>query len=520
MAFIIFIFFVAAAISTVAAYFSLVGLGSIFAATFWGVVIMGASLEVGKIVTAKWIHANWRNPAAPLYFRGLLCFFVACLMAITSLGVYGYLSKGHLEQQAPLAGLGIQVAQLETQLKQKQDENVRLESRLGQISKITDKVLEGNARAGLRASNQSKKEAAAIQKTIDANNSTINDITQKLVPLKMKTGDVEGELGVAKFIAEALGMAPEKAIRIIISLIMAAFDPLAIAMFIMGSISLQKRKEDKAKAVKVETVVIPEPLVPVQEILEQIKEDEMDLNKINYPHTRSVEEESELRHNARQEIYKSFEKPNGEPMTFQSTPGRMLQLDEDYKPIYEPIEIKEEAKVAIADSDTTELVEQLEREKQALQEREAQIREMEDHLSELKDIQEKTLADLDARHAALEQQKADFSEEMEDVKHLLAEVSDLDETKRLIAQDHAALSGAHKELLELESRLNDERELLQQWQDQVTEQQNAINRWTPSDGDTRSDKEKILEMLERNPQVVNEIISTVDAMRHVVKPGL
>lgn len=483
MAFIIFIFFVAAAISTVAAYFSLVGLGSIFAATFWGVVIMGASLEVGKIVTAKWIHANWRNPAAPLYFRGLLCFFVACLMAITSLGVYGYLSKGHLEQQAPLAGLGIQVAQLETQLKQKQDENVRLESRLGQISKITDKVLEGNARAGLRASNQSKKEAAAIQKTIDANNSTINDITQKLVPLKMKTGDVEGELGVAKFIAEALGMAPEKAIRIIISLIMAAFDPLAIAMFIMGSISLQKRREDKAAK---EQVVVQDPVAT----------------------------------EATPEIYKSFEKPNGEPVTFQSTPGRMLQLDEDYKPIYEPIEIKEEAKVAIADSDTTELVEQLEREKQALQEREAQIREMEDHLSELKDIQEKTLADLDARHAALEQQKVDFSEEMEDVKHLLAEVSDLDETKRLIAQDHAALSGAHKELLELESRLNDERELLQQWQDQVTEQQNAINRWTPSDGDTRSDKEKILEMLERNPQVVNEIISTVDAMRHVVKPGL
>ncbi len=451
MAFIILIFFVAAAISAVAAYFSLVGLGSIFAATFWGVVIMGASLEVGKIVTAKWIHANWRNPAAPWYFRGLLCFFVACLMAITSLGVYGYLSKGHLEQQAPLAGLGIQVAQLETQLKQKQDENVRLESRLGQISKITDKVLEGNARAGLRASNQSKKEATEIQKTIDANNSTINDITQKLVPLKMKTGDVEGELGVAKFIAEALGMDPQKAIRIIISLIMAAFDPLAIAMFIMGSISLQKRKEDKAKAVKVEAVVIPEPLVPVQEILEQIKEDEMDPNKINYPHTGSVEEA---------------------PVTIKPIDGQLLELDEDYKPIYTKLKLEEESV-------------------------------------------EKDDFDVEALTAEIAQLKASAKDQ-----------SELDEARAILAIDQDVLENAHKELLLMEARLNDERELLKQWEDQLTVQQNAINTWKPEqvepqalEDDPRTPKDLIIELLEMNPDIVNDIVQVVESMRQV-RPGL
>jgi hypothetical protein len=424
MAFILFIFFVAAIISGVAAYFSLVGLGSIFAATFWGVVIMGAALEVGKIVTAKWIHTNWRNPSAPWYFRGLLCFFVACLMAITSLGIYGYLSKGHLEQQAPLAGLGIQVAQLETQLKQKQDENVRLEARLGQISKITDKVLEGNARAGLRASNQSKKEAAEIQKSIDANNTVINDITQKLVPLKIKTGNVEGELGVAKFIAEALGMDGEKAIRIIISLIMAAFDPLAISMFIMGSISLQKLREEKAKATKVEAVIPPVEMVPVSDLLDHPIE--------------AVEEEAE---------------------TFE---------------------------------------EKLEEKLEDLIEQDTKYDELKNDLAEAR--------------AAFDKERQEFAQEYASVS-------------ASIQSDQQSLSKAHQELLDMEARLNDERELLQQWEAQLTQQQNAINAWKPEsntpsfEDDPRTPKELIIELLELNPDIVNDIVQVVESMRQN-RPGL
>lgn len=441
MAFILFIFFVAACISAVAAYFSLVGLGSIFAATFWGVVIMGASLEVGKIVTAKWIHANWRNPAAPWYFRGLLCFFVACLMAITSLGVYGYLSKGHLEQQAPLAGLGIQVAQLETQLKQKQDENIRLEARLGQISKITDKVLEGNAKAGLRASNQSKKESAEIQKSIDSNNQAINDITTKLVPLKMKTGDVEGELGVAKFIAEAVGMDPQKAIRIIISLIMAAFDPLAIAMFIMGSISLQKLKDEKAA--KVIAVIPPVEMVPVEDLIASKSESVME----DYVFPPQEEGRGTL----------VTELPEGESLTA--------------------------------------------------------VEQESEHRAEMRDKIYQSFAD---DNQALEEERQAFEAEKE---QFTAE----------FRKDQENLSSAHQQLLDMEARLNDERELLQQWEVQLTQQQNAINAWRPDistpsapdafEDDPRTPKDLIIELLEMNPDIVNDIVQVVESMRQN-RPGL
>lgn len=440
MAFIIFIFMVAAAISGVAAYFSLVGLGSIFAATFWGVVIMGGALEVGKIVTAKWVHANWRNPAAPWYFRTLLCFFVAALMAITSLGIYGYLSRGHLEQQAPLAGLAVQTAQLETQVQQKTTENQLLQKRLDQIGRITDKSLETSGRAGLRASAAQKRDSADLQTKIDTNNQAINALNTQLVPLKLKTGNVEGELGVAKFIAEAAGWSPEKAIRIIIALIMSSFDTLAISMFIMGSISYKQHQEAKRR-----------------------------------------EREGVL--------------------------GDVLPIEE----LVVPMPVVEEPKAA-------EPVEEVPVED--FSEREAAIRELEDELAEMRTAQEVRLAELDAAHEAIQQERAEFNEEMEQTKHLLAEVADLEETKKLIASDHMALTGAHEQLLAMEARINEERELLAQWEDQLTQQQNAINAWTPDANDGRSDKDKIIAMLEKNPQVVNDIIETVDAVRHLVKPGL
>lgn len=493
MAFVYLIFAVAAAISGVAAYFSLIGLGSIFAATFWGVVVMGAALEAGKIVTAKWVHANWRNPSAPWYFRGLLCFFVACLMTITSLGIYGYLSKGHLEQQAPLAGLGIQVAQLETQLKQKQDENKRLEERLAQISTITNKVLEGSARAGLRASNQSKAESANIQKSIDANNQAINDITQKLVPLKMKTGDVEGELGVAKYFAELVGINPEKAIQLFIALIMSTFDTLAISMFIMGSISLAKvREEKKTKATDVdwskyessmplEPVVVPEG-EDKEELVERVKEA---FEKVDLP-TKPVEQEP---------APISIEPGEGNPIEFQEEVPEPLDLDK------------------VEDEFREEIRELLDKEHE---------REIEDDLVHMRNEQEKRLAELDEAHEAIQREREEFNEEMEQVKGLLTQVADLDEAQEIVRRDQIALKGAHQQLLDMEARLTDERELLGQWEEQLKQQQEAINAWRPERHDMedgRDPKDMIIEVLEMNPDIVNDIVQVAIAMQNA-RPGL
>lgn len=266
MAFIVLIFLTAIVISSVAAYFSIVGLGALFAATFWGVVVMAAALEVGKIVTTKWVHANWSKRSSSWLFKVFLCICIVSLMTVTSLGIYGYLSKGHLEQSAPKAGLEIQVTQLETQIKQREEENTRLQTRLDQINRITDKTLETSARQGLRASERQKREATQIQSEIDENYKEINELNEKLIPLKMQNSEVEAKLGPVKYVAELFGWKdPEVAVRMIIVLIMIAFDPLAICLFIAGSISLAEWREERKKR---EQSITDEPVS--QELLGKI----------------------------------------------------------------------------------------------------------------------------------------------------------------------------------------------------------------------------------------------------------
>jgi len=89
---------VALTISVVAAYYSIIGLVALFAAATIPVIIMGSVLEVGKITTAVWLHANWER--ASLFMKTYLVLAVLALMFITSMGIFGFLSKAHIEQTA------------------------------------------------------------------------------------------------------------------------------------------------------------------------------------------------------------------------------------------------------------------------------------------------------------------------------------------------------------------------------------------------------------------------------------
>lgn len=101
--------FVAISISVIAAYYSIIGLTAIFAAAFLPIVLMGSVLEVGKLLATVWLHQNWNR--APKVIRAYLVTAVIVLMFITSMGVFGFLSKSHVQQ----AALGDeQVAQVES----------------------------------------------------------------------------------------------------------------------------------------------------------------------------------------------------------------------------------------------------------------------------------------------------------------------------------------------------------------------------------------------------------------------
>ena len=89
-------FLTALTISGVAIYYSVAGLVAIFAAAAVPIIIMGTSLEVGKLVTAVWLHKNWKK--APLFLKTYLSIAVVVLMLITSMGIFGFLSKAHVDQ--------------------------------------------------------------------------------------------------------------------------------------------------------------------------------------------------------------------------------------------------------------------------------------------------------------------------------------------------------------------------------------------------------------------------------------
>ena len=110
--------FIAIAISAVAAWYSIVGLMAIFSAAAIPIAIMGGVLEVGKLVTASWLYQNWKK--IPKTLKVYLTSAVIILMFITSMGIFGFLSKAHIDQTVVSGDNSLQITQLDKQIEREQ----------------------------------------------------------------------------------------------------------------------------------------------------------------------------------------------------------------------------------------------------------------------------------------------------------------------------------------------------------------------------------------------------------------
>ena len=108
-------FLTAIALSGVAGYYSIVGLAAIFPGSYLPVMIMGSVLEASKLVTVSWLYNNWKQ--CPLLIKTYLCMAVTILMLITSMGIFGFLSKAHLEHSSDNAPLLNKIAILDEKIK-------------------------------------------------------------------------------------------------------------------------------------------------------------------------------------------------------------------------------------------------------------------------------------------------------------------------------------------------------------------------------------------------------------------
>ena len=135
-------FLSAISISVIAAGYSIVGLSTLFAGAVVPIIAMGSALEVGKLVAASWLYNNWRNKLVPQTIKIYLTFAVIVLIFITSMGIFGFLSKAHLDQVQPTSSNEIRIELIDKQIVQQEAIIERAENTLNQLDKALDKYID------------------------------------------------------------------------------------------------------------------------------------------------------------------------------------------------------------------------------------------------------------------------------------------------------------------------------------------------------------------------------------------
>jgi len=284
---------VALAISGVAAWYSIVGLMAIFAAAAIPIAIMGGVLEVGKLLTASWLYQNWK--IAPRLLKTYLTAAVIVLMFITSMGIFGFLSKAHIDQTLVGGDNSLEIQSLDQQIEQEQRRIKDAELVIKQLDAAVQTLINYDrirGKDGAIAVRQSQAvERSSLSGIISEASKNIKQLRDEKQPLQRQQLQLEAEVGPIKYIAalfykDTNKNVLEEAVRWVIITIIFVFDPLAVLLVIAANMSLAKPKRIKTavnvaknwQEVQVETdeepeaVDEPEPTVEVAEMEEQWQE--------------------------------------------------------------------------------------------------------------------------------------------------------------------------------------------------------------------------------------------------------
>ena len=241
-------------ISISAAYYSILGLTAIFASAFWPIVILGSSLEVGKIVSTLWLHKYWLR--AEIQYKIYLSAAVAILMVLTSMGVFGFLSKAHLDQAVPAGDIQAQVQIYDDKIRTQRDNIEAASKALRQMDESVDQTMSRSSSeqgadkaAGLRRSQA--RERGNLQNDISRAQAEIVKLQEARAPVASQARQIEAEVGPIKYIAALIyGDNPdanllEKAVRWVIILIVIVFDPLALTLLLAATKTFEWERADR-----------------------------------------------------------------------------------------------------------------------------------------------------------------------------------------------------------------------------------------------------------------------------------
>lgn len=242
------LFIVALALSGIAAYYAIMGLIAIFAAAVIPIAIMGSLLEASKLVVASWLYQNWKE--IPKLLKSYFTIALIVLMLLTSMGIFGFLSKAHLDQAVPTGDVSAKLALIDEKIKtEKENLNAsrqelnQLDVQVNQTISRTDGATDTKAvERSIAIRRGQQKDRARILSEIGTTQATIAKLQEERAPIASQVRKVEAEVGPIKYIAELIygdqakdeGFL-EKAVRIVTLMIVAVFDPLAVLMLVAAN---------------------------------------------------------------------------------------------------------------------------------------------------------------------------------------------------------------------------------------------------------------------------------------------
>jgi hypothetical protein len=250
-------FLSALALSASAAYYSIAGLVAIFSAAVMPIMIMGGTLEVAKLVIASWLYHNWKE--VPVLMKTYFTIALIVLMCLTSMGIFGFLSKAHLDQAVPTGDVAAKVALIDEKIKTEKETIdaarktiIQLDSQVDQtIARTSNDSTDSGIRRSIGVRKSQAGERKSIYATIEEAQKKIATLNEERAPIATELRKVEAEVGPIKYIAALIyGDNPnadvlEKAVRWVIILIVSVFDPLAVLMLVAANWSLKhSRKEE------------------------------------------------------------------------------------------------------------------------------------------------------------------------------------------------------------------------------------------------------------------------------------
>lgn len=281
------------AISAVAIYYSVLGLTAIFAAAVIPIIIMGITLELSKLIATLWLKQNWNT--APVLIKTYLVIAIFVLMCITSMGIFGFLSKSHNDQLLVSGNNSIQLTEIDRQIsleKRTVDDSLKVISQLDQAVQSlidADRIRGPSGSIAVRKSQAAERDSLNL--VISQSTKKINELENQKLPLLQQKLNIESEVGPIKYIAKFVyGSDPnkdilEQAVTWVIVILIVVFDPLAIVLLLASQYSFQQFKTRTDDLIEKQSNIVNTSIKldkKIEPTLINESEDDFDISKYPY----------------------------------------------------------------------------------------------------------------------------------------------------------------------------------------------------------------------------------------------